>query len=133
MKLAEIRSQFESDLSFLTKIKEKVQTLAVENPDFIYNSNSIGQCYYNRGPEGGKESKGCIFGQALQNMGWNDSDELESRDSIAYILDVDANVKGCVSKTENSIYLNILSEVQTNQDHGKSWQEAIEPLNRWSN
>ena len=133
MKLVEIRKQFESDFAFLNKIKEEVEKLAVENPDFIYNPHGIGQCYYNSGPENGPESKGCIFGQVLQNMGWTDENELKNNDCISYNLDCLAGVKGCLSATENSKYLNLLNDVQHNQDRNKSWKEAIGPLSQWDN
>jgi len=133
MKLSEIIAKYSSQDEFLSALKSEVIKLGTENPDFIYNPGNLGLCSYN-GPAYrtnntdwlnpikktvGPECKGCIFGQALQNMGWNPEEEL-----IGSISTVLRNHEFHYTK------LDVFQEIQNDQDKGLSWGEAIKPLFR---
>lgn len=78
MKLKEVVQKFETTELFIIAVNKQLKKLMEENPKFIYNDSiGLAYCFYNRGPNNNPDKcKGCIFGQALQNLGWSDSDEL---------------------------------------------------------
>jgi hypothetical protein len=132
MKLSELIAKYSSEDEFLSVLKTEVIKLGTENPDFIYNLKNGGRyCSYS-GPsynetwsdklgfekvQIGPECKGCIFGQAFQNMGWNSEEEMAG--PIIYVLK---------NRGIDRQKLNILQEIQSKQDFGASWGEAIKPL-----
>ncbi len=131
MKLSEVIAKYSSQNEFLDALKSEVIKLGTENPDFIYNPGNLGICSYN-GPAYrievdwsntpikktvGPECKGCIFGQALQNMGWDDEEEMVG--SISTIL---------LNHGFHYTKLNVFQEIQNDQDRGHSWGKAIQLL-----
>lgn len=129
MNLNEIIEKYETTDEFVETLKQEVIKLGTENSNFIYNPNNAGRCFYN-GPAAkisvdgnktivGPECKGCIFGQALQNMGWTDEHELSDTVSLRAIL----HNRNIYSETGT-----LLSIVQCRQDSGNSWGASIRPL-----
>ena len=109
----------------LEQVKAEVIKLGQEQPDFIYNPAydplefSI-SCFYTEGAKDGPECNGCIFGQALQNLGVP-LEKLETTQTIEFLL----SDLGIAVTTEESHHLR---KVQEQQDTGKTWGEAIKPL-----
>jgi len=124
MNLQGIVDKFPSKLDFLEKLRQEVVRLADENPDFRYNtSGKKAGCKYN-GPArssdelAGPDCKGCLFGQALQNMGWDVEHELNYGGEIHSLLE------SISPEFADSISINSLQHVQTRQDNGTAWKEA---------
>ena len=135
MKLSEIVKSFNFQREFAQQLIQEVLNLAKKYPNFIYNPTRKGYCVYN-GPAKdidekivGPECKGCIFGQALQNMGWNDLDEMKSPSSIEGLLRIHGGIKYMEDLNQNPDdpsrkMISELGNVQINQDEGKSWSQA---------
>ena len=130
MKLQEIVNKFASNRDFLLAVKAEVVKLGKERPDFQYNPFKMivscsykGSCYCVdekldeelKGPD----CKGCIFGEALQNMGWSDPTEMSSVNQIQYLFE-----KTCGIHPSETVAMDFDS-VQSAQDNGKTWGEAI--------
>lgn len=106
------------------QIKQEVIRLGTEYPQAKYihpTCRSFGPCYYNKGevingPEG---KEGCIFGQALQNLGVTDKlDKLMGIRELLSILDIPfSNELG--SKFADCQYI---------QDQNCTWGNAISKL-----
>jgi hypothetical protein len=135
MNLKEVIGKHSSVNEFADSLNAEVIKLGTENPDFIYNTayrKLDAQCYYNGSAKSksnvniilGPECKGCIFGQALQNMGWDDDYEMKSDKTISALL---------ADFGETSFNFYYLNPVQMNQDAGQSWGEAIFPLKERKN
>lgn len=114
MDIYELRIRYGNSL--FPRIREELINIAHEQPDFVYNPDPDNYgCNYN-GPArnhlnlNGPECSGCIVGQALQRIGWDDPSELE------YDGYVEALIPGCP---------NDITEVQTKQDSGLSWGDAV--------
>ena len=116
--------------SFIPTLSNEVIKLGKENPEFVYNTSGgveAIQCKYNGPPVdtktneiAGPPSSGCIFGQALTLMGWDDADEKDSQWSIVDILQ---------DNTDLSIEKHhVFESVQDLQDRGMSWGKCIKPL-----
>lgn len=84
MKLKDIVNQDPQSFGF--RVNQELRKLATENPQFSYNPNGHGSCGYNSDCKG-SPGLGCIFGRALQALGWSDPDELNSPDSISNLFD----------------------------------------------
>lgn len=87
MKLAEILEGFDNDQdTFIKAVDAELLKLMDENPDFVYPNSNTGPgrtCFYDRGPSGDAEKcAGCIFGQALQRLGWSNKAEMQEGKSI---------------------------------------------------
>ena len=128
MRINEIINKYESPEAFIKAVEEQLLLLAKEQPDFRYNTSGVqATCRYNapavrhvRGSDripAGPDCKGCIFGQALQNLGWDEQDELNTSSTIDSIL-----------SPIRSIRLAVWRDVQTAQDNGKTWSEAVSLL-----
>ena len=128
MNLKEVVAKFDSELEFVKQLAVEVVKLGDENPDFIYNtSGRISGCHYN-GPatlktgnsstpiQAGPDCSGCIFGQALQNMGWDHDYEMKSTKTISGLI---------YDFGKTSFDFDYLNRVQMRQDEGQSWGEAI--------
>ncbi len=139
MKLSEIVAKFDSELEFVKQLAVEVVKLGTENPDFQYNtSERLAACHYN-GPatiktgtsstpiQAGPDCKGCIFGQALQNMGWDDEGEMNSGHSISEILCTEY-VDVLTSQTHK--WIVSFKDTQIDQDNGASWGKAIERISK---
>ena len=102
---------------FIATVQNELEKLSKENPDFIY-SNDDNMCYYNKGPEDNPEKcSGCIFGQALQNMG-------VSRESLNFIGPIDE-----VLTQQLPINLDEIprdwARIQYEQDIGCKWGDLF--------
>lgn len=147
MNLKQIVDKFESHQKFLIELKKQVLKLANENPNFVYNPNYEQnkaskirtKCKYN-GPVVsvnekneiqevvGPDCKGCIFGQALQNMGWTNEIQMNSVYNIRVILRNFAGVFQSEFNDQNDILLYSFRETQDLQDSGNSWSNCVENL-----
>lgn len=102
---------------FFPKIREELIKLGTEKPDFVYNTDpdNTSCCYdgpamdFNENPVG-PECSGCIIGQALQRLGWDDLVEL---DFSGYVYQLIAD---CPTD---------ITDVQVAQDSGTPWGQAI--------
>ena len=127
MKLAEIIEKL-GKAGFVTEVENQLRKLAAELPDFRYaplraaeDTGAGSVCSYNGpartldGVQVGPDCNGCIFGQALQLMGWSDAAEMASKVSIAQlcrlVASIDAPDRG--------------RTVQAGQDGGKQWGEVV--------
>ena len=120
MRIKDLRDKYKDQ--FFSVVEDELRRLAKENPDFVYNPTRVScGCHYN-GPatitndngktfvQVGPDCKGCIFGQALQNLGWDDKEELEFGESIYDLI------------PDCSTYWDL---IQYYQDTGKTWAEAV--------
>ena len=124
MKLDEIVKKYPTPDDFTKAVEEQLLLLAKEHPDFKYNTSGYTvTCRYD-GPATiggeivGPECKGCIFGQALQNLGWDDKAEMRSG----------ATIDGLVYWLDNQQQLMKWRSIQNEQDTGKTWSEAVSLL-----
>lgn len=136
MKLGEIAEKHGD--KFFEVVEVELRKLAAEQPDFRYKTvNGSGSCRYNgpcraskRDSAGkwadaellGSDCSGCIFGQALQRLGWDDERELKV---VAGIIDVLTGFVG-IEAIENRTLK--WSTVQLLQDTGSTWAEAVAAL-----
>ena len=117
----------------IKKLVDKVIELAERYPlakynKVMYTSGEEYGCLYNRGVvtiDGGSclETEGCLFGQALREIGERVPDNLLPIDRVIdYRVDYEVDHK----------LIGILTEVQTKQDHGYYWGEAIKGLKAYN-
>lgn len=110
-------------------VEREVRNIAMREPDFIYTAQDAdsGSCGYVGKVFGSAEGRGCIIGQALQNL----------RVSKETLLDFEIN--SSASHIDSGVYnllpyLKIggyddyswLVEVQKYQDFGRPWGLAVE-------
>lgn len=115
MKLQQIVDMYGDN--FEKVLNDKLKELVTQNPKFVYNPVGSGsKCYYDRGVPGGPECNGCIFGQALKELGWRDHTEMETDEIIVALFAIYTNFKA-------PFYWN---RIQNKQDWGSSWEEAIQ-------
>ncbi len=128
MLISEVINRFGTQEKFIDEVETRLAKLIAENSDFVYNaSGKIGSCSYN-GPckifdtatlqhiSYGPECDGCIFGQILKSMGWDDQSELMTRLSINHLL----------KDIRDKNTLNRWKRIQSKQDLGASWGEAYQ-------
>lgn len=110
MKLQEIVDKGD----FINNVERELNKLKQENPDFVYQpplspTGKQGYCSY----------KDCIFGQALQKLGWSDEEE------IGVIMDIHELIRTFTNfmYDEESGYTCPTSwcEMQHKQDLGTPW------------
>lgn len=130
MKLNEIIDKYSTPDDFIKAVEEQLLLLAKEQPDFRYNTTGLTvNCRYNAGAvilnfnsdelkPAGPDCKGCIFGQALQNLGWDDARELSTSSTIDFLLPVSVNPHRTL----------MWRSIQSEQDRGKTWSEAVSLL-----
>lgn len=121
MKLQEVVKQYSSNESFVEAVDKEITNLIESKPDFKYNTidRHVG-CAYN-GPAtigvlrepAGPLCKGCIFGQALQNLGWSDEVELFSGSPISQLFS-DNDVRDFEPP-------DYWQSIQNRQDAGDTW------------
>lgn len=116
MKIGELVDVLGGDL--ISRVEAELRRLARENPTLRYSDLALAwdtapRCYYNRRGTG-DDTPGCIFGQALKALGWDDEDELEQQLSIKAMIPV---------RIPDS-----WEEVQQRQDAGQEWGFVIELL-----
>lgn len=106
----------------LALVKAEVEKLANESPDAVYCRPEGGrQCYYDKGNVT-NGSVGCIIGQAIKKV----NQEI----FYTYFTNRVASV-GVVLReicTINKQYKDWLSSVQSKQDDGMSWGDAVESV-----
>ena len=129
MNLKEIVAKYPTEQDFIKAVEEQLLLLAKEQPSFRYNtSGELATCRYN-GPaikrndyneivQVGPDCKGCLFGQALQNLGWDDATELKRGATI------DRQLEFISDKSRLSLW----RQIQGSQDGGKTWSEAVSVL-----
>ena len=109
---------------FVPVVEAELKSLASEKPDFVYKDKGVaGSCRYNSpAMDGdkvvGNECTGCIFGQALQNLGWSDQTEL------GYICPIQSLLRDTAGILTPSRW----REVQAEQDSGSTWSHAVSYL-----
>lgn len=120
MNLDQVFKSYSSESDFIAAVNAELIKLCEENPEFVYAETSESVCSY-CGPatcfdlkQIGPDCNGCIFGQALQKLGWDDKDELTFVGSIATLLN-DLVTSYIVSTP--SYWL----EIQGRQDSGTKW------------
>lgn len=118
MKLSEILAKFNDATAFIKAVDEQLLKLIYGNLDFIYNPDGRGFCSYNTGaPESNSDCTGCIFGQALQALGWSHIGELNSPETVAGLL----NPEMTAAYGEGCVVPECWIKIQYSQDSGKSW------------
>jgi hypothetical protein len=127
MKLAQVIAKYPDRAAFIKAVNEQLVKLMDENPDFKYTDKSlfvkgieVATCKYNGPPTTGLKtvgppSKGCIFGQVLQNMGWSDNNEMSIMLGINSLLQFE--------DAFGASWVDIGSwrSIQAEQDRGESW------------
>lgn len=99
------------------QIDAELRKLMKEKPDFVYSPKGSGRCFYNQGPAGEPDRcDGCIFGQALQNLGVPKS-QLTS-DACIRDFAIDFLTEGEAPK--------YWEQVQIHQDEGMPWGELVQ-------
>lgn len=137
MQLKEIADEYGKN--FINVVEIELRKLAAEQPEFRYRiiptapsdgsavSDHSFNCSYNSGCSDnrdkplGPECSGCIFGQALKRLGWDDPEELDSDEDIEDLLLTHTALNECPFAW---------FEVQAVQDKGGTWAEAIAKLNK---
>jgi len=129
MKLKELYLSFPSNKDYCEAVKNKIKELVDKNPDFRYNplhdpfSTKGNLCRYNKGVKGGPECNGCIFGQALQALGWDDPEEL------SYICDIGTLHEIFIQELPNKVSIPVSWVVaQKYQDTGNTWAASTREL-----
>lgn len=109
------------------QVCEEVVRLADESPDYVYPSVGGGGCYYSYGDT--PDCKGCIFGQAFQNLGL-DKEVLSKFDAATNLADsgVSFLVKAYWPEEYGQYYTRSASNCQIMQDIEKSWSKATAGL-----
>lgn len=121
----------------IPEIVAEVRRLANEYPDFVYSlPHAAGTCdNVTGGDPKYPDLKGCIIGQAVRNLGfwipeccrvWT-VDQLLSR-----LHDANWQPKqGVAHQDIRGLLLGWLTVVQSAQDEGVSWSEAVQAADRW--
>jgi hypothetical protein len=135
MNLKEIAAQYKDYQAFLEAVATKVLELADAQPTFQYSPERGYRCRYNRratrdiytdSTEYGPECKGCIIGQALQLLGWDNSYELNRIMSVTTLLN--EHVNPIFSGLSLTLQLQL---VQTNQDSSLTWGSSVIDLRKY--
>ena len=105
-----------SDLT-IKEVNVELLHLIKTQPDFVYNKELFGTCYYNSGPaHNTKLCNGCIFGQSFQALGISqDSSELISRGDISSLW----------RKHHKETLPYFWDSIQKGQDKGALWGDLI--------
>ena len=133
MRLTDVVKKFGTE-EFILEVDSQLRRLAQESPDFRYGwlvtptdggatRGCVGQYagpgQHADGTQGGPDCAGCIFGQALQRMGWSDTKEMAMTEGIDDLI-----VELCDARDE--VYNPLTwALVQEAQDRGVPWGEAI--------
>lgn len=120
MNLDQLVKSYSSESDFITAVNAELIKLCEENPEFVYSFDKKAMCAYNgpafltSGEIAGPKCNGCIFGQVLQNLGWNDKTELSFCGNIYELF----------THNKRSFFVNIplyWSKIQEKQDCGAAW------------
>lgn len=101
---------------FQTRVENELRRLASENPEFVYGA-PMASCYYNRAANG-QPGPGCIFGQALAALGWDDPIELSAKRRIDKLF----------NEYTNFLVPQTWIGIQVAQDRGLTWAMATTKL-----
>ena len=110
-------------------IKRAIIDLAEEKPDFIYRP--IKQFDEDNEPYSyvtGADDVGCIVGQALMRLGVSPFTLLTQENKTA-----SQAIRGIFPNQFSWEDLNWIDTVQSNQDNGFDWKNAVERVNRNNN
>lgn len=137
MTLSEIILKYPTTDDFLLAVANKVLEIADAQPDFRYVTSTQPNvtCRYNGSatPAGsGPKCSGCLLGQALQRLGWNNKKELRCSMQFSHMLWSTIELKGHARITALRL-LNKLSNVQKRQDAGHTWDKCVTQLRRYIN
>lgn len=98
---------------------KRVRELAAKNPDATYRfKGSMIYCYYGKGEAG--NGVGCIFGQAWPELKIYDVGNPYTIGRILIVEDMDCHQRE----------IDWCNEVQSCQDCGETWKEAIEAADK---
>lgn len=145
MKLKEVVEKYSSPEEFIKAVNRELIALAEENPDFVYapevipKSDFYNRCSYNSGAKiinkkdesvthvkYETECTGCIFGQALQRMGWDNKSELGSEEGIIGLIHTQTYLSLRKDYTKTA---NLWADIQGLQDTlGRSWKSIIDEV-----
>lgn len=116
MKLAEVREKLGDE--FIPAVERELRRLAGEFPDLRYTAVDCKynrECHYDE-PGTGDETPGCIFGQALLTLGWDDATERAADTAVDALPGIGA------------VPARRWLRVQHAQDTGETWSEAVSEL-----
>lgn len=110
-------------------VEREVRNLAMREPDFIYTAQDVSSsaCGYVGKVIGSAEGRGCIIGQALQNLGVSKETLLDFEKKTSD-LRVDSGVYTLLPYLKIGGYgdHSWLVKVQSHQDFGRPWGLAVE-------
>lgn len=126
----------------ITDVAREVVRLADADPTHIYvkatNEEGAAACFYLPGDHSHPMDpnsrvtapEGCLFGQALTNLGVSNDDLLgnegEPVEEVLFHLQITPDL---INRTEvEDRMLNTFGDVQSSQDGGAPWGIAVEPL-----
>ncbi len=144
MKLKELFLTYKNQDEFVKAVNAELKKLIEENPSFCYVDKDViakvnnkihhaiasgnVSCKYNgpavnseTGEVIGNPSSGCIFGQALQKLGWNDEFEMNRQHSINSLL-------GDYIGRDIFCYVPQWCSIQIDQDSGNNWGSLLSNL-----
>lgn len=126
MKLKSVIRKFRTMKRFEAAVEREITKIAKERPNFTYrNIQKMIHCdedcsYYDRGPsESPRRCKGCIFGQALFNLGWTDKEERKSGLRIVTLMNL-------LGEYYPPLYWAVIQKMN---DDGKTFGEIASFLN----
>ena len=109
-------------------VDAELRKLMTEQPDFRYvtrgSDKKIGVCNYNKGAAEfcGPECNGCIFGQALQNLGVpRDCEDLSKQTAVRRLFAYNG-------PSDIDLYPQYWTEIQGSQDSGTRWGDLLHYL-----
>lgn len=125
MKLKELVDSYPNKRTFISAVKSELVKLAEENKEFTYHNpknymlNKDEICNYNKGPDSSpRRCNGCIFGQALKNLGWTDRGERS----------ITCSIKELFSGLTELKVPKYWSKIQEMNDNNKPWGEFLKVL-----
>lgn len=125
MKLKEVVAKYPNKRAFISAVKSELVKLAETKKEFTYHNpknyefSKVDPCHYNKGPDSSpRRCKGCIFGQALKNLGWTDKEER------SYL----GTVKGLFSDFAGLEVPEYWSKIQEMNDDNEPWGAFLKVL-----
>ena len=114
MLLCDVRKKYGAE--FVAKVEEELRRLAAAHPDLRYSNarGGDGDCFYDK-PGTGDTTPGCIFGQSLGALGWDDAAERAAAIPVTLLPGLERTPL-------------VWGAVQRCQDTGGTWSEAVAKL-----